>query len=171
MGKVTTILSILLLIGLVISVCLIVGYADDKPNSFLLYSSKYYSIRYPSNWRIEEDSGYVRFIPQNTDSKLSGFKVFSFKVSFTTEKYTETLIKSSKFYNHTIITSEAATLDNCPAHRLIYTGKVEDKLYKWLRIYTVKENVLYDIGFTFEESKFDNYTTIINEMIKSFKIK
>lgn len=149
------------------------GWTNDESSLLYLYETKNYSFQYPSEWKIEgeDDLGHVRISPPGEYCRICGLKVFSFKAPFTTQKYTDNLINNAEIYNYTIINSEDIVFDNYPAHKLVYEGKEGNQTYKWLRVYVVKDYILYDIIFTAKEDEFNNYIQTVNKIIESFVTK
>ncbi|MFH1413429.1 MAG: PsbP-related protein [Candidatus Omnitrophota bacterium] len=137
-----------------------------NPNSFSLYQSEYYSLKYPRAWEVRKGIAHTEF---NLSDGKSGLIVFAFKVSLTTQDYTEALV--NKFGRQALISSEISVLDHYPAPQLTYLRADEKETYKLLRIYTVEEGILYDLVFTFKEYEFRQYRGIINKIINSFRIK
>jgi hypothetical protein len=167
----------LFLFTMIIVIIMVFGYTffkkSDNNNFVKIYDTEYYSIKYPADWKIVQKKGnyQVRFIPPNVDCRICGFQVLAFRTPFSVEQYTKTLISNMDFYKFEIQTNEMVKLNSFPAHKLIYTGLEAGEKYKWFRIYTVKDNILYDIGFIYNNNQFNQYQNIINKIIDSFKMK
>jgi len=65
---------------------------------------------------------------------------------------------------------ENFTLSEKPANKIVYNSSINDKLGN-LNIWTVYGNKSYDILFTYEKSKYDNYLQKAMNMINSLIIK
>jgi hypothetical protein len=167
-------LILLLIIGLfVISGFIIFEKSKNDINSMKVYSTDYYTIEYPADWKIEqEEEGFkqVRFIPPYTDCRICGLQALALKIPISTEKYTKTILEGGPL-EKTILMSEPAILHILSAHKLIYTAKDGGLTKKWYRIYGDSDGVLYEVAFIFEEKEFKQYESEVDKMIKSFIIK
>lgn len=70
-----------------------------------------------------------------------------------------------------IITSKKVMLANGEGYMLNYTGKQGQFNLEWLQFLTIKNNIAYVLSYTAEESNYDKYLEIINQMINSFRLK
>jgi len=151
--------------------------------TFSTYENIEYGIRidYPSGW-AEEESDIEDVVIVFLSPFESAFDVFRENVYITVkdfsaqpitlDEYTEESIDELRqlISNFTLEESTTATLAGNPAHRLVYTGKIEQYDLKWMQVHTIKDDIAYTITYTAEEDFYSAYVDIVQEMVDSFEI-
>ena len=151
--------------------------------TFSTYENIEYGIRidYPSGW-AEEESDIEDVVIVFLSPFESAFDVFRENVYITVkdfsaqpitlDEYTEESIDELRqlISNFTLEESTTATLAGNPAHRLVYTGKLEQYDLKWMQVHTIKDDIAYTITYTAEEDFYSAYVDIVQEMVDSFEI-
>jgi len=82
------------------------------------------------------------------------------------EEQIKTMVVGAK-----IMSSERITSGAFPYHKIIYVGKQNDVLLKFLQHYYVKDKKAYVLTLTCVENQFDKYQSIGNAIFKSFQFK
>ncbi|MBD2431273.1 MULTISPECIES: serine/threonine-protein kinase [Fischerella] len=151
---------------------------------FSIYENPSYSVRikYPQSWKLQQigdpfTGDVVKFWPRSRGStnKLTAevnINVENLKEPTSLVEYTNLSVNEIvQFLNNARIhDSHPTKLSNLPAHEVIYSGKEEGYNIKRLTIWTLKNNQVYIITYTAEESEYDKYLEIAQTMINSLTI-
>ena len=155
---------------------------ESETTKFLTYDSSVYGIRikYPSDWTKQEQvPGLVAAFlsPQESasDTYQENFGVFIEDLStqpMTLEEYTELSVTSIEqlITDANILDSSTTTLDGNSAHKVVYTGRLEQYNLKWMQIWTVKDNTAYVLTYVSEVNKYNDFLDTVQEMVNSFEI-
>lgn len=145
-------------------------------NKFLEYTSSEENIRmkYPSDWSKKEKYAgtIVSFISLKEGSNVNVVVQDLSTEPMTLNEYTETSIAQLKYFipdMKVIESSEAATLDGNRAYKIIYIGTISENVFKWMQVWTIKNNKAYVISYTTTLQNYPNSLDKVNEMINSFK--
>ncbi len=152
--------------------------------NFLTYESSAHGIRlkYPSDWtKTEQIEGNLVAFYSPMESLLDtyreglGVAVQNISHPMTLDEYTQLSLDQLKQISNTIIIdSSATTLAGSPAHKVVYTGKIElsDKQVdvKFMQVYTIKDNKVYILTYVAEAKKYSKFLGTIQEMVDSFEI-
>ncbi len=151
---------------------------------FSIYENPTYSIRikYPQSWKIQQigdpfTGDVVKFWPNSTDTtKKTRVEV---NINVETLKEPTSLVEYTNLSVNEIVQfltdarihdSHPIKLSNLPAHEVIYSGKEEGYNIKRMAIWALKNNQVYIITYTAEESEYEQYLEIAQTMINSLII-
>ncbi|WP_414586416.1 protein kinase domain-containing protein [Scytonema sp. PCC 10023] len=157
---------------------------SSADTEFSMYENPTYGVRikYPQSWKIQQigdpfTGDVVKFWPSPTISskKLTAevnINVENLKEPTSLMEYTNLSVNEIVQFlaNARIHDSHPTKLSNLPAHEVIYSGKEEGSNIKRRAIWTLKNNQVYIITYTAEESEYDKYLQIAQAMINSLKI-
>ena len=160
--------------------------SSEQLTNNLTYENHAYGIKikYPQDWQLQEVrnpiSGTIAiFLPEKSESEnfhteliieVENLKKLMSLAEYTTssiDEITQFLAKAK------ILDSHPATLAKRQAHKVIYTGKDEQKNLnlKSMQIWMLKNDKAYVITYTAEESKYANFLKPVEGvMIESFEI-
>jgi len=160
------------------------AFAATKSNDFLTYYSSAYEIKikYPAEWQtIEPEDEYVKVVflsplegisDPYSDLVMILIEDLPFKMKLT--DYTELAIRQMRasYPDMQILTSGPATLAGNPAHKIVFTGTVEDYdiSIKGMMIWTIKDKKAYIIGYVAEVETYTAYLQTAQTMVDSFEI-
>jgi serine/threonine-protein kinase len=137
------------------------------------------AIKYPSTWTKNEQftGAVVAFTsPSESSSGASGgivsVVVEELPEPMTLSEYNDAAIAA---LNQTIVDfnlseTTAATLDNNPAHKIVYTTKQNQINLRAMQVWTLKDNKTYILTYGATPINYDKYQTIVQEMFSSFEI-
>ncbi len=147
------------------------------------HPSNDFSIRYPSDWSVEENKkGVATILLSPLENDLDLFKenvnivVQDLSIHpLNLEEYTKLAIKQMKIVfkkNMSILESKPVKLAGRPAHEFVYLGNMGDGRanIKIMHIWTLDGLTAYQVTYTALEDKYDKYLLKVKEMIRSFKI-
>lgn len=158
----------------------------EVPKGFLTYTNATYGITivYPEDW--EKKTGEMGTVVAFLSLREGASDDFRENVNIaiqdlsaqpmTLDEYTNLSLSQLDQYiqNPNVIESSKTTLDGNPAHKLVYTGEMEQQdvryLLKWLQVYTIKGDKLYLITYTSKEDSYSDYLDNVQKMIDSFQI-
>ncbi|MCP6758596.1 MAG: protein kinase [Fischerella sp. CENA71] len=155
--------------------------ADTK---FSIYENPTYSIRiqYPQSWNFQQigdpfTGDVVKFWPHSIGrtKKMTSevnINVENLKEPTSLVEYTNSSVNEIVQFltNARIHDSHPTKLSNLPAHEVIYSGKEDGYNIKRMAIWTLKDNQVYIITYTAEESEYEQYLEIAQKMINSLTI-
>ncbi len=166
----------------------IVGFPYENSSTkvyFSIYQNPIYgiNIKYPINWiKQEQGSALTNDVAKFSLPPKSGSN--SFPIEFTVEiqdlkqptslpDYTNSQEKVIQQFltNAKIYEQHPTKLANLPAEEVVYTGKDEQYIVKRMAVWTLKNNRAYIITYTAEESEYDKFLKIAQEMINSLEIR
>lgn len=145
--------------------------------NFTIYNNSTYKIKfkYPDNWIIKLDSKNVIELkdpgtldPVNDVFFYLAFHPLPFDSINTLEELTQKKLNDLKHDNYVFLISEATTLSNVPAYKVVYT--TNKGLYKVMEIWAVKNNTAYIIMCMGEINRYSLYSKDIQEMVDSIEI-
>ncbi|WGK70015.1 hypothetical protein P0082_03915 [Candidatus Haliotispira prima] len=149
------------------------------PDSWKSFTENNYSISYPEDWELNNSglmgTNFILLSPISSGQDrlrenvnlliedLTGLNLDLDEYAEISEGQIKTMITDAK-----IIESKIITTKNLDYHRIIYTGKqgffnLEFEQYVW-----VLEDKAYILTFTCEESQFDNYQALGEQILNSF---
>jgi len=157
-------------------------YAEAQSSSeFLLFKDPEhgFNVKYPESWTVtEHDDPYVNVMFISPDE--TAYDEFAENVLVMTEvlviqmslgKYIEINIAQSKTPNFELIESTSTTIAGNPAQKIVVYDKDADGFeYKQELVISVKDDMGYLIGLTATPETYSTYSSIFNEMVKSFEI-
>ena len=140
-----------------------------------------FSIKYPTDWyKQENQEGASVIFLSPLDNQLDFFKENVnvvvqdlSKSSMELKDYTDTAIRQVEIIfreNLQVIESKPTWLSGYPAHRFIFLGKGPEAEFKYFIVWTIKDNVAYQVTYAAISSQFDKYLPIVKRMMSSFKI-
>ncbi len=151
------------------------------PKLSLTYENNAYgiSIKYPQGWTKQEGATetVVQFFAPKESSSTSQAAITiavkdlsaqSLSLDAYTERVTSQLQQTLTDFN--LIESGATTLAGIPAHKVVYTGKQEQRNPKVYQVWTIINNKAYMIKYAADPSKYSEFLGIIQQMIDSFSI-
>lgn len=139
-------------------------------------------IKYPRSWQIQQigdpfTGDVVKFWSLSTShtQKMTAevnINVENLKEPTSLAEYTNLSVNEITQFltNARILDSYSTKLSNLPAHEVIYSGKEEGYNIKRMAVWTLKENKVYIITYTAEESQYENFLKIAHIMINSLEI-
>lgn len=138
-----------------------------------------FQIDYPVNWARQdiEDAvtdQVVTFVSQQQNASDD----FQEKVTIRVEAYSGTLQESMNDFVQRALNSKAIvvsksdtnTLANRKGNKLIFTRNEDSGSFKYLQVWTLKNDKLYVITYTAEISHYDTFIDTAERMIASFKL-
>ncbi|MFH0836480.1 MAG: hypothetical protein V1834_04945 [Candidatus Micrarchaeota archaeon] len=139
-------------------------------------------IKYYSNWDVAEnpaDDVLVSFTsPKETalDAMRESLMVMVSNFSSSPVTLDEYTLMLNEELNETIddaelLESKKTTIAGEQGWKLVYSGTVGNLRIKFMLVYTIQDDVLYDLTYNAEESKYAEYLPIAKEMIDSFEIR
>ncbi len=149
--------------------------ADDVP--LLTYTSAFYEIGYPSGFSIvsaKTDYGMTYFNPPPKDKRLKDLKYRLLVIKFPSNDLRDySLAVGNEFKDMNVEgTFEFTTMDSQPATKFIYVSKDKNQPSdKTVRIYTIKDNRVFDLRFTLPAQDDDALRPLVDRLIASFHIK
>ncbi len=157
---------------------------SSTDTKFSIYENPSYSIRikYPQSWNIQQigdpfTGDVVKFWPRTIGSIKKtraevNINVETLKEPTSLVEYTNLSVNEIVQFltNARIHDSHPTKLSNLPAHEVIYSGKEEGYNIKRMAIWTLKNNQVYIITYTAEESEYEQYLEIAETMINSLAI-
>ena len=72
--------------------------------------------------------------------------------------------------NFNLLGSTETILANNPAHKIVYTHIDQRDIIKQMDIYTIIGSQVYEISYVAEESKFNSYLPLVEQMLDSISI-
>ncbi|MGH9879294.1 MAG: PsbP-related protein [Nitrososphaerales archaeon] len=161
------------------------AFAATQTNDFLTYYNSEYEIKikYPAEWQtIEPEDDYVKAVfyspPEGVSDPFSELVMIliedlPFKMKLT--DYTELAIRQMRasYPDMQILTSGPAELAGNPAHKIVFTGTVEDYEdinIKGMMIWTIQDKKAYIVGFIAEVEQYSTYLQTAQTMVDSFEI-
>jgi serine/threonine-protein kinase len=72
--------------------------------------------------------------------------------------------------NFNLLGSTETMLANNPAHKIVYTHIDQRDIIKQMDIYTIIGSQVYEISYVAEESKFNSYLPLVEQMLDSISI-
>jgi hypothetical protein len=151
--------------------------AEQNVGKFMTWESPAYGVKidYPSNWRVEkgkQPSTLVLFkSPKESPSDIifENVVIALYNIKYgTLEELVPHFINQhrKKFADFTLIETVAITLGERQAHKLVFDAEGK----RFMSIYTVEKNKVYNIGYASIPSKYDIYLPIVQKMLDSFEI-
>lgn len=153
---------------------------DGGETSFVPYENNdmKFSIKYPSNWNIEEHiGGFVTFttpIEDYTQTKYpAGLGVYP--INLESQNVSLTTIKNVHLENITNNLEEFQLINSGPivlsgsnsAFQLIFTALDEDQIRKSMQIITKNQNIAYLITYKANLNKYDTYLKTAQKIVDS----
>ena len=156
--------------------------ANNTANfTYLNYTSAAFgiAIKYPSTWTKDEQftGAVVAFAsPSESSSGASGgivsVVVEELPEPMTLSEYNDATIAAlnQSMIDFNLSETTAATLDNNPAHKIVYTTKQNQLNLRAMQVWTLKDNKTYILTYGATPVNYDKYQTIVQDMFSSFKI-
>lgn len=153
---------------------------DSGETNFVPYENNdmKFSIKYPSNWNIEEHiGGFVTFtasIDDYTQTKYpAGLGVYP--INLESQNVSLTTIKNVHLENITNNLEEFQLINSGPivlpgsnsAFQLIFTALDEDQIRKSMQIITKNQNIAYLITYKADLNKYDTYLKTAQKIVDS----
>lgn len=173
--------SILIVIGISTLLKDVSGFFHDSGEThFVTYENNdmKFSIKYPSNWNIEEHIGrFVTFtapIEDYTQTKYpAGVGVYPIKLE--SQNVSLSTIKNVHLENITNKLKEFQLIDSSPialpgsksAFQLIFTALDVDQIRKSMQIITKNQNIAYLITYKADLSKYESYLKTAQKIVDS----
>lgn len=156
--------------------------ANNTANfTYLNYTSAAFGIviRYPSTWTKNEQftGAVVAFAsPSGSSSGASGgivsVVVEELLEPMTLAEYNDAAIAAlnQSIIDFNLSETTAATLDNNPAHKIVYTAKQNQLNLRYMQVWTIKDNKTYILTYGATPINYDKYQAIVQDMFSSFEI-
>jgi serine/threonine-protein kinase len=154
---------------------------NNNGTNFLTYSNSTYGIRiqYPSSWLKEESHNHssndiVKFSSPATAAPASlnivGGKPAPQSIPLALYINASIYLLRHSFDNFSLIDSNAITLGDSPAHKIVYTAILPSSglELKFMQILTIKDSKSFVITFGTLPTNFSRYLPIIQKMVDSF---
>ncbi|OKH52588.1 hypothetical protein NIES2101_14255 [Calothrix sp. HK-06] len=152
-----------------------------KTENFLAYNNNNYKfqIEYPENWRRQDIGDAVTGqVVTFLSPKQKSSDNFQEKVTIRVEASVGTLEESMNDFVARALSSQADilykndadTLANKRGNKLIFTRKDDAGSFKYLQVWTLKDDKLYVITYTAEIAQYETFVNIAEKMIASFEI-
>lgn len=151
------------------------------PTISLTYENSAYGvgIKYPQGWTKQEGATetVVQFFAPKESSSTSQSAVAivvkdmaaqSLSLDAYTERVTSQLQQTLTDFN--LIESSSTTLAGNPAHKVVYTGKQEQRNPKVYQVWTIINNKAYMIKYAADPSKYADFIEIVQQMTNSFSV-
>lgn len=155
---------------------------EIPPEQFAIYENvrKRIKINYLQDWTVTEPGVkntvvvFSSAIEGTWDTFQETLSIASEPVTAQTtlDDYTESRIATiqEETSNFQIIEETSTTLAGLSAYRIVYTGKMNEQNLKWMHIWTIKDEIAFEIVYTASQSQYDTFLGIIQRMIDSFEI-
>ena len=153
--------------------CIQIVIAQTGQADFTTYENPKFGIRvqYPSDWgRLDLSflgaSADIDFYPLDDTSGTKDVRIQVKALplqNMTLEQYTNTQINSVEGQ---ILESNATTLENLPAHEIVFTNIG----LKTMQVWTLKDDKVYTITYVAEEGDYENDLQIARRIIESFEV-
>lgn len=169
------------------SIIIFIGINKNSYNKFASYANNEYqfTIKYPQNWsqRQLDDpiTGEVVVFasPLETDKDLFVEKLYITvehlsSESTSLEQYTKTVfqrINQAKDSETEVYEDYITTIDNFPAHKVVYSRQEGGLQLKQMETFMIKDNQVYIAIYTAQEDKFAKFYGNIEKMIDSWEIQ
>ncbi|NMG09004.1 serine/threonine-protein kinase [Brasilonema sp. UFV-L1] len=151
---------------------------------FSTYENPSYGIKikYPQSWKMQQigdplTGDVVKFwsISTSSSKKMTAevnINIENLKEPTSLAEYTNSSVNEITQFltNARILDSYSTKLSNLPAHEVIYSGKEEGFNIKRMAVWTLKNNKVYIITYTAEESQYEKFLKIAHIMINSLEI-
>jgi len=140
-----------------------------------------YSINYPEDWELNKSglmgSSFILFSPLSSEQDqfkeninlliqdLTGHNLNLEKYAAISEEQIKTMITDGN-----ILESKRVTTDTLSHHQIIYTGRQGIFNLKFEQYYWVIGDKAYVLTLTCEETQFENYQKVGEEILNSFKL-
>ncbi len=137
------------------------------------------AIKYPSTWTKNEQftGAVVAFAsPSGSSSGASGgivtVVVEELSEPTTLAEYTDAAFEviNQTVTDFNLSETAATTLDNNPAHKIVYTAKQNQINLQYMQVWTIKDNKTYILTYGATQVNYDKYQAIVQDMVSSFKI-
>lgn len=155
---------------------------STKTNDWKLLNETGYSIQYPDTFELDKSGkmGQRFMILSNLTTQqdifrenvnlmiqsLTGQNIDLDKYIYLTEQQIKTMI-----IDGVLIESKRLYDNNKSYHRIIYSGVLGQYSLKWLQYIWVEKGNAYLLTLTSEQSNYDKYATVGEEIMKTFRIK
>lgn len=153
---------------------------NPKTEKLLPYINSNYEfqIEYPVNWARQDIEDAVTDQVVTFVSQQNASDDFQEKVTIRVEAYSGTLQESMNDFVTRALNSKANivsksdtnTLANRKGNKLIFTRNEDSGSFKYLQVWTLKNDKLYVITYTAEIYDYDTFIDIAEKMIASFKL-
>ena len=148
--------------------------APTTTNKFLEYTNSEENIKmkYPSVWSKKEKYAgtTVSFISLKGNVNVAIDDLSA--EPMTLSEYTEYSLAQLEYFipdMKVIESSETATLGGNRAYKLVYVGTIEESVFKWMQIWTIKDDKAYVLSYTASLQDYPSSLDKVNEMVNSFK--
>jgi eukaryotic-like serine/threonine-protein kinase len=168
-----SLLILIILLSLGSATCIQIVIAQTGQADFTTYENPKFGIRvqYPSDWgRLDLSflgaSADIDFYPLDDTSGTKDVRIQVKALplqNMTLEQYTNTQINSVEGQ---ILESNATTLENLPAHEIVFTNIG----LKTMQVWTLKDDKVYTITYVAEEGDYENDLQIAQRIIESFEV-
>ena len=178
----TIILSVVTLASIAVIIFIVTKLKDQ--GEFLVYKSDQYhfQLQYPKTWQIGKpiENVAVWFVAPS-EGALDSFQesvniiVQDLRKSpMSLSMYSEMAVKQMKavFENNLeIVEKKPVRLSGLPAYKFNYYGKSNaGRTYEFLHVWTIKNDIAYQVSFTASSESFDDYLPVVQSMMKSFEV-
>ena len=156
--------------------------SKSAPEKWNTLAQANYTIQYPANWEVDKsgqlNTSFLMFSPlESAQDKfrenvnllvqdLTGKNIDLNKFTQISEEQIKSLMKNSK-----IVESKRIKNGTQEFHKIIYTGQQQNYDLQFEQYYWVIKNSAYILTFTAEQGRFENYKTIREKIMSSFKLK
>jgi len=152
-----------------------------QTNDWKTIETEIYSIQYPNEWVLDESgrmgTSFILFSPQTSENDrfkenvnllvqdLSGYNLSLEKYVEISESQIETMITDAVIIESTLVNSQPWDYQ-----KAIYTGKQGVFNLKFEQYYWVVADMAYVLTLTCEETQYNNYKIIGEEILNSFQL-
>ena len=135
-------------------------------------------LTYPAGWQSipadESSDTVVTFIPESESSNQVVVTAKKLDDRVSLDEYTTATVYAitQDLLQAKIIDSQKISLDNSPAHQIIYTAQENGKPIKYLQVWLLKNDRAYAIAYKAREDNYDDFVRVVKDVIiKSFKVR
>ncbi len=154
------------------------GQVVMSQTNFSIINRENYSISYPSTLRIDESRTGIEFViyakRENSEDD------FSENINLVIQDLKNMNIDLNKYVAITedqiinagiLIESKRIKKNNFEFHRIVYKATMDNRELKFIQYDFVKEEKAYILTFTSELEEFDNYSKVMEGVMKNFVLK
>lgn len=140
-----------------------------KPSLSLLYSNKYYSIKYPKGWKKIEHLDEMTEVYIGSETESFGFTIVRFETDYTLAEINKEGNENIKQAGFKIIEGKMITLCGQKCYRAIHGVKVQNQKTRHISYTFKKGDMLYNIKFGSVNTKAQE--ELVDEIIETFNFK
>ncbi|MBP6431188.1 MAG: hypothetical protein KA319_05430 [Ferruginibacter sp.] len=137
-----------------------------------------YSIKYPSDWRLETSNNTTFTLGAPSDGEGDPFVENIHFVSYPVTgylpkdyaQYSKTTLPQ-KIKNFKVVEEKEVKQGGKTGYYMIFKGKQNNQALKWKQYYFIKNGMAYVLTFTAQEIMFNDYIKKLSACLNSFTVK